>query len=294
MNTNTSLLKIDSFEVKLNSMIGEGGQGTIFSARNSVDNSSLAVKIVDISNIMSRINFRAEQEVVELIKPSKMENICDVYEYIEKNDFGYALMKRYNCDLFDFAVEQRGISEELGKSIFRKIVTGLLNLHACGVAHLDIKPENIMMDVSSNPPFIGDFGSCYIFKDTDAKCHIKRGTKQYYPPEYASTHSFDPRKVDIYCLGVTLHAMLTGYFPYNTAEPIDQRTIHCSNKLSPQCADLIHKMLRNNPKKRIPLNKVMKHAWVSDNTIQHNNFKSTIIQKANDILHFPTKILRLN
>ena len=144
MNTNTTELQINSLDIILRSTIGEGGQGTIFSARKSVDNSSLAVKIMDISNIMNRINFRAEQEVVELIKPSKMENICEIYEYAEENNIGYVLMKRYNCDLFDFAVEQRGISEELGKFVFRKLVTGLLNLHGCGVAHLDIKPENIL------------------------------------------------------------------------------------------------------------------------------------------------------
>merc|ERR1712100_656637 len=114
----------------------------------------------------------------------------------------------------------RGIPEELGKVLFKKMVIGLMNLHSVGIAHTDIKPENIMVDIASVSPYIGDFGSCYVFKD-DKTCCIKRGTKQYYPPEYASNNS------------------------------IDQRNIHCSDKLSPQCCDLIIKMLKDKPKKRI-------------------------------------------
>ena len=296
MNTNKrearNSIQLDSIEIILRSMIGEGGQGTIFSARNVADDSSIVAKLVDTSTILKKINFRAEKEAVELIKPQKLEYLCDMYEYCEKDNFGYVLMKRYNCDLFDFAVEKRGIPEELGKVLFKKMVIGLMNLHSVGVAHMDIKPENIMIDIESVSPFIGDFGSCYVFKD-DKTCYVKRGTKQYYPPEYASNHSFDPRKVDIYCLGVTLHAMLTGYFPYNSAEPMDQRTIHCSDKLSPQCCDLIFKMLKDKPKKRISLKDVLTHPWLStsNTNTQRNNYKSKISRKAKDILHLPSKIM---
>ena len=175
-------IQLDSLEIALRSMIGEGGQGTIFSARNVADDSSLVVKRVDTKTILQKIDFRAEKEAVELIKPQKLEYLCDMYEYCEKDNFGYVLMKRYNCDLFDFAVEKRGIPEELGKVLFKKMVIGLMNLHSVGVAHMDIKPENIMIDIESVSPFIGDFGSCYVFKD-DKTCYVKRGTKQYYPPE---------------------------------------------------------------------------------------------------------------
>ena len=108
MNTNKrearNSIQLDSIEIILRSMIGEGGQGTIFSARNVADDSSIVAKLVDTSTILKKINFRAEKEAVELIKPKKLEYLCDMYEYCEKDDNGYVLMKRYNCDLFDFAV----------------------------------------------------------------------------------------------------------------------------------------------------------------------------------------------
>ena len=115
-------IQLDSLEIALRSMIGEGGQGTIFSARNVADDSSLVVKRVDTKTILQKVDFRAEKEAVELIKPQKLEYLCDVYEYCEKENFGYVLMKRYDCDLFDFAVEKRGISEDIGRVLFKKMV----------------------------------------------------------------------------------------------------------------------------------------------------------------------------
>ena len=283
LTTQLSSLKLNAHELKIRSMIGEGGQGTIFSARNVGDDTSLAVKMVDISSINSKINFRAEQEAIQIIKPWKLKYLCDIYEYTEKEDIGYVLMERYNCDLFDHAVVKRGLSEDAGRIIFRKLVTGLMNLHSIGVAHLDIKSENIMMDLATNSPFIGDFGSCYIFKDKKL-CPLKRGTKQYYPPEFASKDPFDPVKVDIYCLGVTLHTILTGYFPYNTAEPLESRTIHISSKLSEECANLIAKMLHPKPKKRISLKKIQNHPWVlvPGEVVIRSGGRSRLTKKAKD------------
>jgi|ERR1711862_216591 len=280
MTSSGSYIQANTREVILRSMIAKGGQGTIFSARNVVDDTALAVKTVDISTLMRKINFRAEKETVQIIRPWKLDYLCDIYEYVEIDDIGYILMKRYNCDLLDVVQENKCISEDLGRIYFRKIVKGLMNLHSIGVAHLDIKLENIMMDFSNNSPYIGDFGSCYVFKN-NGNCNFMRGTRKYYPPEYAKTKAFNPVKTDIFCLGVTLHAMLTGYFPYDSQLPPDERGIRLSGKLSPECKDLLFKMLKRDPKKRISLKKVTKHPWVKLPTDNKG-----IRSRVRGILHF--------
>ena len=248
----------------LNSQIGEGGQGSIFSAMNPIEKKSLAVKIVDLTKPIKKMNFRNETTAIHILKPWKYKYLCEVLDYFEKDNIGYVAMEKYDCDLFTYAVETHdGLSEELGKSIFRKICLGIMSMHHENIAHLDIKPENIMYNISSNTPYIGDFGACYVFKDKK-KCNVLRGTKYFNPPEYAEDKPFDPKRSDIYSLGVTLHVLLTGYFPYDISEDIDKRRIFILPELSPSCRNLILKMIRKNPKRRISLKEVLNHPWLSD------------------------------
>ena len=173
-------------------------------------------------------------------------------------------MEKYDCDLFDFLFEENYfIVEDKIRGIFQKICIGLKSMHSCGVAHLDIKLENIMIDMNTNIPYIGDFGCCYNFKEKP-KCYKTRGTKMYNPPEYANRqHSFDPQKSDIYSLGVTLHVLLTKTYPYDITKDVGRRKICINDRLSDDCKNLLRKMLRDNPKKRISLERVMKHPWLS-------------------------------
>ena len=86
MTSSGSYIQANTREVILRSMIAKGGQGTIFSARNVVDDTALAVKTVDISTLMRKINFRAEKETVQIIRPWKLDYLCDIYEYVEIDD----------------------------------------------------------------------------------------------------------------------------------------------------------------------------------------------------------------
>ena len=136
-------------------------------------------------------------------------------------------------------------------------------MHSSGVAHLDIKLENIMFNIDTSTPYIGDFGACYYFKDSE-KCSSVRGTDAYRPPEYAKKYSFDARKSDIYSLGVTLHAMLTKVYPYDINKELGKRKIIIDDNLSDECKNLLKKMLKTNPKKRISLDEIMKHPWITN------------------------------
>ena len=269
--------------------IGSGGQGIIYSATNPVDNTSIAVKVVDTTKATKMRNFIIETNAIQELKPWKYKYLCNILDYFEQNDCGIIAMEKYDCDLFTYAVdENEGLSEDIAKSIFQKICIGLKSMHSSGIAHLDIKPENIMYNVDTDTPYIGDFGSSYSLDD-GAKCNFLRGTKLYYPPEYALNEPYYPKKADVYCLGVTLHIILTGFFPYDLDDPIDNRRLCIENSLSPACRNLILRMLRKNPKKRISLKEVMNHSWVVDSIPENNSPKirsNYIPKKNNHTLHW--------
>ena len=276
-------LKIGSAEYQLKSEITCGGQGKVYTAINLETEEYIVVKIINLNEGAKWRYYTIETDAILDIEPWKHQYLVNYLYFCEEDEYGIIAMEEYDCDLFDFIItEDERISEDLAKSIFQKICIGLKNMHLQGYAHLDIKLENIMIDLESNIPYLGDFDCCYNFKK-NPKCTSFRGTRIYAPPEYAVNQPFDARKSDIYSLGVTLHAMMTKVYPYDINKEVGKRKVQFDNNLSDNCKDLLQKMLKTNPKKRISLDEVMQHPWLS------NTKKESKLQKVNQSI---TKAIR--
>merc|ERR1711941_194813 len=78
------------------------------------------------------------------------------------------------------------------------------HMHNEKIAHLDIKPENILLRRKSTEVVLCDFGMSY---DNSGKLPC-RGTPQYMAPEVSKKNNYCPYSADIYSLGVLLHVML--------------------------------------------------------------------------------------
>ena len=258
---NITTVRIKYVDYQITKEIGCGGQGGVYAAVNDKGH-SIAVKITDFTQRGKWKNFYEETNAIKDIQPWKHEYLCNVIEIKENSDYGVIAMDKYDCDLYD-CIEKNGFSEDLGRTIFQKICIGLKSLHSCNIAHLDIKPENIMMDLKTITPYIGDYGCCYNFTH-NKKCSLIGGTEIFHPPEYASSDPYNPLKSDVFSLGVTLHLMLTGYYPYDIEEDVNKRKIFIDDDISPFCRNLLFKMLQTNPKKRISLDEVMNHPWVTN------------------------------
>jgi serine/threonine protein kinase len=176
---------------------------------------------------------------------------------------GYMVMKRCDDDLFSYPP----LDEDSFRSLFVKICRQVQWLHNFGIAHLDIKPENIVM--KTDTPHLIDFGSCFI--ETEAGSHLCarqdfRGTLEYAAPETRDPHfaKFDPYSADMFSLGVLLHVAVTGYFPYysETTIPQQERPVNLNfarKWLSDSCCDLLEKLL--GPAVRLEINLLFQHPW---------------------------------
>ncbi len=113
---------------------------------------------------------------------------------------------------------------------FKQLTEAVKYMHSLGVAHLDIKPQNILVDMETGLLKLIDFGSAIVFKvdglDT-SNCDIVRGTPSYLPPEVLGKDSCMLDKVDVWSCGVVLYNIVYNQMPWKAADRGDYRFFHC-------------------------------------------------------------------
>src|SRR3990167_5345165 len=258
----------------LESEIDSGSQGQVVRALDTVTNDAVAIKIFSISSPVGAFGF-ANEYLIHKLMSGKSNRICTMLDSFQiPNQLGFIVMKKYKQDLYDrvFASEIK-LSPKRLKHIFKKICQGVKDLHKAGIAHLDIKPENVLLD-ENQKVFLCDFGFSYVLDPTKSKLskrlrktiHEKlqgRGTKRYAATEVYNAEEFNPFCADIYSLGITLHALLTGFYP-TTPNTNDLNLEIAKSKLSRKCFSLLSSMVHSDPSKRPTIEVVLRSEWLND------------------------------
>merc|ERR1712224_721675 len=145
MKSNTTV-RINKTKYLLESEITCGSQGVVYNAVNLETEENVVVKIINLTNDDKLRYYNIETNAILDTEPWNYEYLVNYILFCEEGEYGYIVMEKYDGDLFDFIIgKKEPISEDFGKSIFQKICIGLENMHSSGVAHLDIKLENIIL-----------------------------------------------------------------------------------------------------------------------------------------------------
>ena len=156
--------------------------------------------------------------------------------------------------------------------MFIQIASALYYCHTQGVVHLDVKLDNVMIDLKTGYVTLIDFGLCDFMAEQQDVFTRKVGSHEYCAPEMFEQNdkTFSGTKADVWCLGVALYAMLTGKLPFDPKKRKFEFRLsgtHPSVRVSFPCSesirDLIHKMLTVNPEERISMAQVLSHPWVT-------------------------------
>ncbi|MBR3971687.1 MAG: serine/threonine protein kinase [Ruminococcus sp.] len=151
--------------------------------------------------------------VCEALLKVKNPNIALVYGYVYVEGNTYILEEMLSGKTLEEILESDGVfSEKDTARIISEVISGLSELHAMKppVVHNDINTSNIML-CDDNRIKLFDFDISRTFKKNSSRNTELFGTEEYASPEHYGYGQSEPR-TDIYCLGVTMHRMLTGKY----------------------------------------------------------------------------------
>ena len=152
-------------------------------------------------------------------------------------------------------------SPESCRCWFRDLILGIEYLHAQGVVHRDIKPDNCLL-TEDDVLKIVDFGVSEMFEKTsEMKTAKSAGSPAFLPPELCVSRHGDisGKAADIWSMGVTLYCLYFGSIPFEKSSVLDlyESIKHDEISLDTECEkdfrDLIYKILEKDPHKRITI-----------------------------------------
>ena len=211
-------------EYEVEGKLGQGAFGTVFKAVHPLIGKVVAIKVlarrfsVD-PEMVSR--FIAEARAVNQIRNN---HIIDIFSFGKLDDGRqYYVMEYLDGEPLDAMLDREHripISEAL--AILRAIAKALDAAHAKGIAHRDLKAENVFLGRDSDGavyPKLLDFGIAKLMAPEDSLKHKTRtgapiGTPYYMSPEQCRGKDVDHR-TDLYAFGVLVYVMLTGVYPFD-------------------------------------------------------------------------------
>ena len=231
----------------LERLLGYGGSSAVFLARSLTSEEQVAVKVFlprsTLDGQMRKSFYQRFLREAEAASQLDHPHILSVYAYGEHEGMPYIVMPYMAGGTLSEHVQRRGpLSLQEALRYLEQIADALDYAHEHHCVHCDVKPANILLDVAGNAA-LSDFGIVHMLQsEGDAGAsekNIKRGggetlmgTPDYVSPEQALGEKLDGRS-DVYSLGATLYALLTGDPPFQADTPIALALMHVHETPTP-------------------------------------------------------------
>ena len=199
------------------SVIGQGGMSTVYLAMHEKLKQKWAVKEISME-YCENYEMISRQLIVEadILKRLDHPGLPKIVDIIEKKDAIWMVMEFVEGKTLKEILNERGRIDEKEILIWGKQLCEVLSyLHSRkpSIIYRDLKPENIILKKTGRLVLI-DFGTAREYSYKNNVCDaIYLGTKGYAAPEQYGGMGQTDERTDIYCLGVTLYSLLTGYNP---------------------------------------------------------------------------------
>ncbi len=203
--------------------IARGGMGVVYRARQVSLNRPVALKMILAGQLASETDVRRFHVEAEASANLDHPGIVPIYEVGQHEgqhffSMGFVEGQSLSQRLADGPLPAREAAE-----LIRRVSEAIEYAHQHGVIHRDLKPANILLDRTANPR-VTDFGLAKKVQGDSGLTGSGQimGTPSYMPPEQAGGKRGEVGPAaDVYALGATLYASLTGRPPFQAATAMD-------------------------------------------------------------------------
>jgi serine/threonine-protein kinase len=203
-------------DYELLEVIGRGGQGVVYRARQKSLNRTVALKVIGLGHWATDAHLKRFRREAEAAASLDHSGIVPIYEVGERDGSCYFSMKLVEGGQLDEVSKRGPMPVRRAVELMAKVARIVNYAHEHRILHRDIKPGNILVD-QKGEPHLTDFGLARLIESESTVTRTMEvlGTPSYMAPEQAVGNNAAISGVtDVYGLGAVLYQLLTGHPPF--------------------------------------------------------------------------------
>jgi CheY-like chemotaxis protein len=200
---------------ELLSVLGRGGMGIVYRARDRELNEDVALKAIRAEHLADTVAAERFKTEIRLARRISHRNVVRTHDLGEAEGMLFVTMEYvHGIDIRELLTTRGKLGVASSLALGRQFAEALAVAHAAGVVHRDVKPENALIDADGVLKVM-DFGIARLAEATTSRTQagLIMGTPAYMAPEQLVGEDVDAR-ADLYSLGVVMYECLTGQAPF--------------------------------------------------------------------------------
>ncbi|XP_069500896.1 serine/threonine-protein kinase D3-like isoform X2 [Ambystoma mexicanum] len=261
------------YQIFPDDVLGSGQFGTVYGGKHRKSGRNVAIKVIDKLRFPTRQESQLRNEVA-ILQALRYPGVVNLEAMFETPDRVFVIMEKLHGDMLEMILssEKGRLPERVTKFITTQILVALRHLHLMNIAHCDLKPENVLLSSDDAFPQVKlcDFGFARIIGEKSFRRSVV-GTPAYLAPEVIRNKGYN-RSLDMWSVGVIIYVSLSGTFPFNEEEDINDQIQNAAfmypkhpwHEISEEAVNLINSLLQVKIRKRFGVEKSLSHNWLQD------------------------------
>lgn len=250
---------------------------------NKSTKKEVAVKFVS-KKMLKKEQVAHEADILRQVQNHQVVALLDTYE--SPTFLMLVLELLDDGRLLDYLVAHDELMEEKVAFFIKETLEALQHLHTCRVTHLDLKPENIMVDLRSQTPGVKliDFGDAVQLTAHRRYVHLLLGNPEFAAPELIRGTPVSV-STDVWSVGVLAYVLLSGVSPFLDESPEETCVNICRldfcfpdeyfRDVSQAAKDFVTSVLQQDPRKRPSATSCLQHPWVGRGGVHGGEYSKT-------------------
>uniref|UniRef100_A0A8C5GLR5 Serine/threonine-protein kinase n=1 Tax=Gouania willdenowi TaxID=441366 RepID=A0A8C5GLR5_GOUWI len=261
------------YQIFSDEVLGSGQFGIVYGGKHRKSGRDVAIKVIDKMRFPTKQESQLRNEVA-ILQNLHHPGIVNLECMFETPERVFVVMEKLHGDMLEMILssEKSKLPERITKFLVTQILVALRHLHFKNIVHCDLKPENVLL--ASAEPFpqvkLCDFGFARIIGEKSFRRSVV-GTPAYLAPEVLRSKGYN-RSLDMWSVGVIVYVSLSGTFPFNEDEDINDQIQNAAfmypptpwKEISTEATDLINNLLQVKMRKRYSVDKCLSHPWLQD------------------------------